>query len=305
MKAVITIFALPGEIDDLALLLHLLKRNSVFLSGSVTYRVEVTLGLSDELTNWSDTSIPQEYFAERARELCEKSLTWCEYECYIETGTEVLGCVSQRRRSLRNNPNAEFFIWLDSDLFFPDDTLHLLESAYLQHNSEDSWCIVTPEVVRQWDETWDLIVNQTFLDKPTNYHLTVDTIPACLKSLGPRSTRICPTFKLAGGWATLISGKLLRKLGIPDGLGHYGNEDTFLSACTGYLKRIGYNAFQVIVENLIVGEMRAFRSTETVRKYIVAKDRRAEFRQTASQNWNKVVCDCVLSLGPYVPPPSN
>jgi hypothetical protein len=302
MKAVISIFALPGEIDDLALLLQLVKRNSLFLSGTVRYRVEVTIALSDELTNWTETKIPQEYFAERARELCENCLNWCEYECHIERGNEILGCVSQRRRSLYRNPDAEFFIWLDSDLFFPDDTLCLLERAYLKHNSDDSWCIVTPEVVRQWDETWDLIVNQTFLDKPTNYHLTVDTIAACLKPLGPRSTRICPTFKLAGGWATLISGKLLRKLGIPDGLGHYGNEDTFVSSCTGYLKRIGFKAFQVVIENLIVGEMRAFRSTSTIRKYISSKDRREEFLAISAQNWNKVVCDWVLSMGPYVGP---
>jgi hypothetical protein len=232
-------------------------------------------------------------------------LTWCDYDCRIERGSEILGCVSQRRASLKNNPEAEFFIWLDSDLFFPDDTLSLLERAYLDHKSDDAWLIVTPEVVRQWDETWDLITNHAHLDKAVNSHLTIDTIAACLTQLGPRTTRTCPTFKLAGGWATLISGRLLRRVGIPEQLGHYGNEDTFLSACAGYLKRIGYNAFQVIVGNLIIGEMRAFRSTATIRKYIATKDRREEFRQIASQNWNEVVCDWVLSLGPYVPPSSE
>lgn len=302
MKAVITIFALPGEIDDLALLLHTLKRNSVCLTGRITYRVEVTLCLSEELTNWAATKIPLSFFAERARELCEKCLTWCEFKCHIETGSEILGCVSQRRASLKHNPNAEFFIWLDCDLFFPDDTLKCLEDAYFEHLSDDAWHIVTPEVVRQWDDSWDLITNKAFLDKPIDYHVTVDTIATCLTPIGARKTRICPTFKLAGGWATLVSGKLLRRIGVPDKLGHYGNEDTFLSACTGYMKRIGFNAFQVIVENLVVGEMRAFRSTLTIRKYIADKDRREEFRKIASDNWNEVVCERVLSFGPYVPP---
>ena len=41
MKGVITIFCLPQELEDLALTLNGLKRNSVFLDGSVNYKVDI------------------------------------------------------------------------------------------------------------------------------------------------------------------------------------------------------------------------------------------------------------------------
>ena len=43
MKGVITIFALPQELEDLALTLYNLKRNSVYLDASIKYKVEVTM----------------------------------------------------------------------------------------------------------------------------------------------------------------------------------------------------------------------------------------------------------------------
>ena len=52
MKGVITIFALPQELEDLALTLYNLKRNSIYLDTTVKYKVEITMCLSDKLTNW-------------------------------------------------------------------------------------------------------------------------------------------------------------------------------------------------------------------------------------------------------------
>ena len=129
MKGVITIFALPQELEDLALTLYNLKRNSIYLNASVKYKVEVTMCLSDELTNWNETKLPKEYIKERTEELVTKFLDWCEWTLFW--GDEnILGCVSQRRYSLYNNPDADFFIWLDCDFIFKDTTLSYMTQAY-------------------------------------------------------------------------------------------------------------------------------------------------------------------------------
>ena len=117
MKGVITIFALPQELEDLALTLNMLKRNSVYLDHSVSYKVDITLCLSDELTDWEQTKLPKEYFKQRTTELVTKYLDWCEWEL-LWGGENILGCVSQRRHSLTQNPTADFFIWLDCDFVF-------------------------------------------------------------------------------------------------------------------------------------------------------------------------------------------
>ena len=74
MKGVITIFALPQELEDLALTLNMLKRNSVFRDKSIDYKVEVTMCLSDELTNWEESLLPKDYISKRTEELCKKYL---------------------------------------------------------------------------------------------------------------------------------------------------------------------------------------------------------------------------------------
>ena len=163
MKGVITIFAMPQELEDLALTLNMLKRNSVFREKDIDYKVEVTMCLSDELTNWEESSLPKDYILKRTEELCKKYLGWCEFVLRFDKNSTILGCVSQRRMSLKNNPDADFFIWLDCDFTFKDTTLFYVSSAFkmLKEGGIDNF-VVTPQFVKQWDNTWDVIVNERF-----------------------------------------------------------------------------------------------------------------------------------------------
>ena len=170
MKGVITIFAMPQELEDLALTLNMLKRNSAFVDTSVQYKVDVTMCLSDELTDWENSKLPKEYIKERTIELVEKYLDWCLWDLQWDN-PNILGCVSQRRTSLQRNPDADFFIWLDCDFIFKDTTLYYITSAYqmINENGINNF-IVTPQFVKQWDTSWDVVVNENYLSYPLNYH---------------------------------------------------------------------------------------------------------------------------------------
>ena len=74
MKGIISIFTMPQELEDLALTLERLKRNSAFIDNSVEYKVDITMCLSDELTDWENSRLPKEYIKDRSIELCEKYL---------------------------------------------------------------------------------------------------------------------------------------------------------------------------------------------------------------------------------------
>ena len=89
MKGIISIFVMPQELEDLALTLDGLKRNSVYLDGSVQYKIDITMCLSDELTNLEESTLPKDYIWQRTAELCKKYLGWCEYELRIETESEI------------------------------------------------------------------------------------------------------------------------------------------------------------------------------------------------------------------------
>ena len=289
MKGVITIFALPQELEDLALTLHMLKRNSAYMYEGSTYRVEVTMCLSDSLTDWEKSKLPKEYIRERTAELCEKFLDWVEYDLRIIESEDdtILGCVSQRRESLKNNPDADFFIWLDCDFIFKDTTLYYMTAAFdMQRTMGIDNFIVTPQFVRQWDTTWDVLVNEDFWNKPLKYqeiaNVYVDTLPQ-LKDVAVKEIS---TFKFGGGWFTLLSGNLLRTTGVPTGLGHYGLEDTYITECCKLMKSKGDSVYQFILDNLIIGESYVNRPNQTIKSYIASKSKKNEFTQIATDNFS-------------------
>ena len=286
MKGVITIFAMPQELEDLALTLNMLKRNSVFRERDIDYKVEVTMCLSDELTNWEESFLPKDYIWQRTAELCKKYLGWCEYELRIETESEILGCVSQRRMSLKNNPDADFFIWLDCDFTFKDTTLFYVSSAFkmLKEGGIDNF-VVTPQFVKQWDNTWDVIVNERFWNQPLNYHEGADVYEDTLPEYGEAGVKEIQSIKFAGGWFTCLSGDLLRKTGIPESFGHYGLEDTYVTECMNIMKSQNDYISQFIIENLIIAESYTQRPNETIKSFIKSKNRKEEFTKIATDNF--------------------
>jgi hypothetical protein len=286
MKGVITIFAMPQELEDLALTLNMLKRNSVFRERDIDYKVEVTMCLSDELTNWEESLLPKDYIWQRTAELCKKYLGWCEYELRIETESEILGCVSQRRMSLKNNPDADFFIWLDCDFTFKDTTLFYVSSAFkmLKEGGIDNF-IVTPQFVKQWDNTWDVIVNERFWNQPLNYHEGADVYEDSLPEYGEAGVKEIQSIKFAGGWFTCLSGDLLRKTGIPESFGHYGLEDTYVTECMNIMKSQNDYISQFIIENLVIAESYTQRPNETIKSFIKSKNRKEEFTKIATDNF--------------------
>lgn len=286
MKGVITIFAMPQELEDLALTLNMLKRNSVFREKDIDYKVEITMCLSDELTDWEQSSLSRDYIWQRSAELCKKYLGWCEYELRIETESDILGCVSQRRYSLKNNPDADFFIWLDCDFTFKDTTLFYISSAFkmLKEGGIDNF-VVTPEFVKQWDNTWDVIVNERFLNKPLNYHESADVYEDTLPEYGEAGVKEIQSIKFAGGWFTCLSGELLKKTGIPESFGHYGLEDTYVTECMNIMKSQNDYISQFVIENLVIGESYTQRPNETIKSFIKSKNRKEEFTKIATDNF--------------------
>ena len=288
MKVVISIFCLPYEIDELENTLNQLKKASYYLDNTVEYVLDVTMTVSSKMINWNKSSLPKKYFIDKFSKLSSHT-DWCTKE--FQTSETILGCVSQRRSSLTNHKDADYFIWLDCDVIFDERTLSYMQMAMLTTNKEYINTIITPELVRIWDNTWDCIVNEQFLDKPFDYNQTNDpykdsgikgdiSIIPITNSSSPQSR-----FKFAGGWFTCISGSLLNRVGIPESFGHYGYEDTFVMVASEILMRKGIEIYQFKIKNLVVCENYKYRNNHHYLNGLSAFDRREEFKQIAQNQW--------------------
>lgn len=287
MRIVISIFCLPYEIDELENTLNQLKRASYYLSGKNEWVVDVTVSLSDNLINWNKSSIPKSYFEDKLLKLSAQT-DWCAKN--FQTSTEINGCVSQRRFSLNKNTDADYFIWLDTDIVFEERTLSYLENTMEAIKDVTPYSIITPEIVKVWDTTWDCLVNKEFLDKPLDYQKTNDpykdsgikgdvTVESVRNNFQNQ-----PRFKFAGGWMTCLSGDLVRRIGIPESLGHYGYEDTFIMwGSEKLVKTQQLDIQQFKLKNLVVCENYKYRSNYHYLNNLSAYDRREEYKKISEQ----------------------
>jgi hypothetical protein len=288
-KGLISIFALPHEIDNLQTTLYNLRRNYAVMSGH-EFGFDITLCLSDELTDWNSSSLPKKYFADKFLQITNKLCDWANIESIkIDYGNSILGCVSQRRHSLKYLDKYDFTMWLDNDMFFNDYLLSYIGTSVdmLLHNNVEHY-ILTPQITRQWDTTWDSIVNKHLLDRPLNDNLTADVFDLGLTQFGDVGLRPIDNFKAAGGWCTVISNDVLELTGIPESFGHYGLEDTYVLICADLLRRMNRKEKpqQFVIDNLVVGENHKYQTSEYLKNQLRSYDRKDEFRQIATRNFN-------------------
>ena len=287
-KGLISIFVLPHEIDNLQTTLYNLRRNYAVMSGH-EFGFDITLCLSDELTDW-EFSLPKSYFEDKFKQITEKLCDWATPESIkVEYGNSILGCVSQRRHSLKYINKYDFTLWLDNDMFFNDYLLSYIGvsvDALLSNDLE--YYIITPQITRQWDDSWDIIVNKNLLDRKLNDNLTADVFDLGLTSFGDVGLRPIENFKAAGGWCTTISNDLLELTGIPESFGHYGLEDTYVLVCADLLRRMNRKEKpqQFVIDNLVVGENHKYQTYEYLKNQVKSIDKKDEFRQIATQNFN-------------------
>ena len=291
MKIVISIFCLPYEIDELENTLNQLRRASHYLNKKDEWYLDVTMCTSDDMVNWSKSSLPKSYFQDKLLKLSSET-DWCVK--YFRSSNTILGCVSQRRECLKKHNDADFFIWLDTDIIFEERTLTYIENSLSTIRDITPYSILTPEIVRIWDNTWDCIVNENFLDKPLNYQKTNDpykdsgikgevSIELVQNTTSPQSR-----FKFAGGWFTCISSTLLNQIGIPESFGHYGYEDTFVMVASEKLVQTKQQDIQQFkLKNLVVCENYKYRNNSHYLNNISVYDRREQFKQIAESNFMK------------------
>ena len=291
MKIVIQIFCLPYEIDELENTLNQLRRASKYINLNEHWIIDVCMCTSDDMVNWSKSSLPKKYFEEKLLKLSWQS-DWCDK--YFRTSDDIKGCVSHRKTCLENHGDSDYFIWLDTDIIFDERTLSYIENASEPVSKITPYTIITPEFVRIWDNTWDCIVNENFLDKPLGYQKDANpyldsgikgdvSIEAVQNSNSPQYR-----FKFAGGWFTCISGDLLRRIGVPSSFGHYGYEDTFIMIAAEKLvqtKQLDIQQFKL--KNLVVCENYKYRNNSHYINNLSIYDRREEYKQIAESNFGK------------------
>ena len=276
------IWIAPTDIDDLGNTLTRLEDGARYLTLEQRrmFKFNIVMGISDEIIDWESSTVDKQECIDQFLGLA--SLTSWSSGADFNPSTEISGCTSMRR--IASYSDSDYYIWLDTDIIFDPVTLpHMLNAVKAVERTHSEF-VISPEIVRQWDSTWDCLVNERFIDEPVGYQAKnnphVDTVfqDDKLPTLVEMRNNVPgqPYMKFAGGWFTLLSAKFLNRIPFPKGYGHYGYDDTYLMWGAEVLK--DPRIIQFKLKNLIVCENYYDRCTtfEGLIKFI---DRREEYKK--------------------------
>ena len=81
---------------------------------------------------------------------------------------------------------------------------------------------------------------------------------------------------------------LIKLIDIPDSLGHYGLDDTFVVDCSNLLMERGYDIKHYILKNVIVMEDRVYRSN-SMDPFITLVDHKSDMRDNSTLNYKNEI----------------
>lgn len=255
MKYHISIHISPYEIDNYQTFIHQLRRNLNYIDDEIIF--SPFLNLSNYFYNWEDSIFNPGYFVDRFNELNNIVKEYCVLDEHINFEELILGAFSYKTMFLEQyQDKVDAFIWFDSDMIFPDNAIASLIGAHQALG--DTNCIITPQIHRLWDETWDVLVNEDYMDIPASHDNYFGFDGYKLFKNKDRDLSVIKNnknFKFASGWCNLLTSDLFKDyIKFDYSLGHYGPDDTFIMCLLDYYKYKGNNINQYIIENLVVTE---------------------------------------------------
>jgi hypothetical protein len=284
MTTQIVIHLLPHEIDWFEWQSKQFKLGSYYIQDQDKVIIDVTLNLN--LVDWDQSQFPKQFFIDKFNQI-KLLWDWAETQFIIDEENKCLGCDDKRRKAIRSTI-ADNILYLDSDLLFKPELLnYIIESAKLINQD---YYIISPQTVRMWDNSWDIITNKQYLNTPANMETYYANDPFKIITNNFEDLNLIPInqFKFGGGWFNLLSTKLLKLTDIPDSFGPYGIDDLYVMICCDIMKQKGYNIQQYVLENAVVIENFKYR-WNPYKEYLHLINKQIEFRKQAEDNLNSEI----------------
>ena len=210
--------------------------------------------------------------------------SWAKTNFWVSEKNEVLGCTDSHRLAEKTY-NEGAFLWLDVDIVFSETLLYNITNSYNLIKNTEKYFIITPETTRVWDYTWDIITNKEALKEEASHKNYFNRDPYLTTGMvGEVSLKKIDTFKFASGWATLLSNELVKKIVIPNEMGSYYMDDTFIMTCCEYGKQKMFNASQYVLVNEVIIENNKFRYNY-YKDYLYNINKKEEFIKIAQDNF--------------------
>jgi hypothetical protein len=247
---------MPWELDYALLMFTQLKKSKYYLSPEDHVIIETKLNLSDYIIDWKNSKLPKEFFVEKYRALAPLLKDY-EYNSGVHTsdvyiGDELYGHLDFQRESVEKN--VDYYISTCPDMYFSETLLkNLIDSTKIVNNK---YLIITPEIYKLWDNTWDELTSEKYRAKSYDDWKKVDVfdIRQDIKDSGFISVRDMNKFKWAG-WFDLYNKAFFEELvPVRSDFKGYGPYDWYGMIVSEAAKQMGKDIKQYAIKNQVVFE---------------------------------------------------
>lgn len=240
---------MPWEVDYALLQFIQLKKASKHLSVHDDIYFHIGLNLSSYIINWNESKLPKEFFINKFNAAL-KMLDWAkEVKITIYEGDEIWGHLNLEKTQI--DSKIDYYIGICPDMWFHEHTLfYIIESA---KQVKDKYFIITPEIHKLWDWTWDELVNKNYQDIPYSDWDKSDIFEIQSRILDEPYIQQMSRFKYAG-WFDLYSKDFLKLVPIPDDWRGYGPWDYYSMLVSDIAVKKGIDIKEYVLKNQIIFE---------------------------------------------------
>lgn len=152
---------MPWEIDYALLSFIQFKKSKYYLDNSDRVKIDSFLNLSSYIIDWDTSKLPKEYFIQKYKDI-SSLLNGYEHKPFIYDGDELFGILDKQRMAY--DKEVDYYIELCPDIYFNETVLYtLIEGA---KNITNKYFVITPQLHKMWDHTWDILVSDRYINKP-------------------------------------------------------------------------------------------------------------------------------------------
>jgi hypothetical protein len=249
MNVKIKIQYMPWEVDYALLQFIQLKKASQHLLNDDIY-FHIGLNLSSYIVDWNKSKLPKEFFINKFNATL-KMLDWAkEVNVTIYEGDELWGHLDLEKTQI--DPKIDYYMSICPDMWFHEHTLFYIIEAAKQ--IKDRYFIVTPEIHKLWDWTWDELVNENYQNIPYSDWNKSDIFEIQSRVLESEPyLQQTSRFKYAG-WFDLYSKDFLELIPVPDDWKGYGPWDYYSMLISEIAIKKGMDIKEYVLKNQIIFE---------------------------------------------------
>jgi len=250
MNIKIIVHIMPWEIDYALLSFSQLKHSSNYIPSDVNIEFDSCLNLSDYIIDWEKSNFPKQYFIDKYNEISSGFKNIKHTPKIVESNT-LYGHLDLQKEVKAEH--IDYYIGICPDMHFGEMLLpYMIESIKAIPNKN---FIITPQITKRWDGSWDILVNENFHNIPyaNCFDLNCYDIDPINSSSSPELVSL-HELKFAG-WFDCFSKEIWEKFTpVWEEWSGYGSWDTYSMLTLSLLKRQGYDIQQYVIKNQVISE---------------------------------------------------